>query len=130
MKKSLLFLLVMLVCFITACNKKQLQKKPENLIPIDKMTAIFSDILLIENTINMAPVDSNRERMMNMYYSHLFQYHNITKEQFQKSIDYYLSNENDVTKIFDAVNVELQNIEKEYLEENESDNDERIIIES
>jgi len=134
MKKSLLFLLLILICFIPACNKKQLQKKPDNLIHITKMTDIVSDILLIESMINLAPADSNKIEMMNRYYNDIFTHYNITKEQFQKSIDYYMSNENDVEKIFDAVKIELKNIEKEYLgddeEDDESENEERIIITS
>ena len=113
MKKSLLFLFMILAVFITACNKKQLQKKPEDLIPANKMTAIVSDILLIENTLNMLPADSNKLQMTNIYYHYLFTHYDVTKKQFQKSIDYYLSNEYDAEKMFKLVEDELKNIEKE-----------------
>ena len=128
MKKSLLFLFIILAVLMTACNKKQLRKKPEDLIPADKMTMLVSDILLIENTLNMMPPDSNKWRMINIYYQNLFTNYQVTKEQFQKSIDYYLSNEDDAVKIFHSVEEELKGIEKETLREDENDNEERVEI--
>ena len=122
MKKYSIFLFVVLICFVSACNKKQLQKKPENLISTDKITDIISDILLIESMINTIPADSNKMQMINTYYSDLFKRYNVTKEEFEESIDYYLSNEDDVAKIFDEVNVKLKDIEKEYLGDEEIPN--------
>ena len=117
-----------LFCCVVACNKKQFQKKPENLIPSDKITTIISDILLIENAINGLPPDSCRIRMMNIYYLDLFTRYNITKEQFQKSMDYYLSNEGNALKMFKAVEMELNDIKNEYFEDDEMDDEKRITI--
>ncbi len=78
------------------------------------MSSIISDILLIESMINLAPADSNRVNMMNMYYQDLFVHYNISKEQFQESISYYLSNENDTEKLSDMVKLEMEQLEKEY----------------
>ena len=115
MKKYSIFLFVVLICFVSACNKKQLQKKPENLISMDKITAIISDILLIEGMINTTPEDSNKVRMLNIYYHDLFKRYNITKEEFQNNIDYYISNEDDAVKVFNEIEIKLKGIEKEYL---------------
>jgi len=130
MKKNLFFFLIIFLFFFAACNKKQLQKKSANLVSIDKMAAIVSDILLIENTINLISEDSNKIRMLNTYYNYLFKHYNITKEQFQKNIDYYLSNEDDAEKMFNVVKIELKNIEKEYFGDDEANNDENITIAS
>ena len=100
MKKRHSFLLLLLtVLALTACHKKQLQDKPTDLIAYPKMIDIITDIYMIEGISFYTPYDSARTEKMVGLYRWLFEEHQISKEQLQSSLTYYLSDEDQAKKM-------------------------------
>lgn len=100
MKRRTIFIIFLaLASLFFSCHKKQLQKKPPNLISYNKMVNIISDIYLIESAVNLTPPDSNRMTATFAYYDDLYLRYDITREQMIASLYYYLSDENQAEKM-------------------------------
>ncbi len=101
--KKLLYLL--LCCCLTglslsSCkNKKQVLDAPEDLISRNKMVNIIADAYLIESTIHLTPDSIPKREITQQYYKELFQRYNITRDQFVRSLNYYVSEQSSAEKL-------------------------------
>lgn len=101
MKKSYLWLLLIPIMMLAAgCHKKQVQKKPDNLISRNTMVKILADCYVIESIVSFNPADTlNRYQSTKAYYKELFNRYQITREQFNTSLQYYMGDEDQSSKI-------------------------------
>ncbi len=96
------FLLLIIAC--TACSNND---KPRDLIPETKMQSIIWDMVqadeFIQNFVlrDSARVNVNAERYK--LYEQVLGVHNITKDQFKKSYDYYASRPGESKVLFDSL---------------------------
>lgn len=98
--KKILFVLTMLVLFSGCKSKKQVMEKPDKLINRVTLVNILAESYLIESTLQMVPKDSiNKEDLARLYYKDLFDRYQITNEQFESSIAYYISEEKSAEKL-------------------------------
>ena len=86
MKKSYLWLLLIPIMMLAAgCHKKQVQKKPDNLISRNTMVKILADCYVIESIVSFNPADTlNRYQSTKAYYKELFNRYQITREMVLK----------------------------------------------
>lgn len=106
MKKTIIWLLIIpLMALATGCHKKQVQEKPENLIPRNTMVKMVAECFVIENMVGYNPADTvNRFESTKAYYKDLFNRYQVTREQFNTSIRYYFGDEDMAEKILNEAN--------------------------
>lgn len=87
MKKVAFF--VCCLALLMACNSNTILKKPENLIPKDKMVAILADSYVARSASNTKNI--NGDRSIN-YLSYIYENHQIDSATFHSSLQYYSAN--------------------------------------
>ena len=109
MKKIFLYiLLIPLMMINVGCHKKQVQKKPDNLINRSTMANILAEAYIIESLITLNPEDTlNNVESTRGYYHDLFERYHITREQFNTSMQYYMGDEDAANKLVNEANAIL-----------------------
>jgi len=101
---SRMFLLLLIIGFAVACNKSD---KPKDIIPREKMERVVWDMVQADEFIqNYVLKDSNKVNVnaeRYKLYENVLGVHNITKDQFRKSYDYYSSNPGESKLLFDSL---------------------------
>lgn len=94
-------LIAFLTCFSSCNSKKQVMEKPEHLINRITLVNILAESYLIESTLQMTPADSiyGKSDLARLYYKDLFDRYQITNEQFESSVAYYVSEEKSAEKL-------------------------------
>ena len=113
-KKYLYLLLIPLMMLNVGCHKKQVQKKPDNLISRSTMANILAEAYIIESLITLNPADTlNNVESSRGYYHDLFERYHITREQFNSSMQYYMGDEDAANKLVNEANAILTAKRKE-----------------
>ncbi len=103
------FLGAILLFSLAACSNPD-----EGYIEEDKFVEILADIHLADAMVSYElGKDMDALRNVQGYYSEVFQKHNITKEEFEKSYDHYSQDLRRMKSIFEKVQKRLSEIEKE-----------------
>ncbi|MDX9799491.1 MAG: DUF4296 domain-containing protein [Bacteroidales bacterium] len=104
MKKVLL--IIVLLPFLS-CSKNESTNK--NIIPKENLAEIIADIQKAQSLVNIKE-DSNmtvRNIRQKQYNEDIFHKHNISEEKYNKSIEYYSSNQKEFTLLLDMVSKKL-----------------------
>lgn len=99
------FFLIILIFLSGSCDTGILRtKKPKNLISQGIMAEVLADIHIAEASIQIenSEDDSIRQTYTNYYYA-VFEKHNISKEAFVESMEYYIKNPEKLQLIYDNV---------------------------
>jgi hypothetical protein len=103
-----------LILFCVSCSRTV----PKNIIDQDKMQDVLTDVLLAEGfTENFLLLDTSKKRdeWLAGEYSKVMAIHQITQDQFRKSLDYYKSKPDEFKIIIDSVNQRgLRNRDESY----------------
>lgn len=102
------WLIIAVVTFIFACCSDSRQKKPKDLLGISSMTAVLADVLTADAVANEKKYHDSLLNVNNLsatYYQQIFKLHNISKEQFKKSYEYYVNHPDEFKTVLDSVNV-------------------------
>ena len=93
--------LVAVAVLFSGCNsKKQVMEKPDHLINRITLVNILADSYLIESTLQMTGNDTiSKDDLARLYYKDLFDRYQITNEQFESSVAYYISEEKSAEKL-------------------------------
>ena len=94
-----------------SCTSNTILKKPDNLIPEDKMVDLLTDLFLAinaENTKNL-----QLERQVN-YYPLIFEKYNIDSTQFKESNFYYSSRIDEYDELLMKVEERLKALDMKY----------------
>lgn len=102
--RTFFFLIIMIFLFGSCNTGVGRTKKPNNLISQAVMAEVLADIHIAEASIQMenSEDDSIRQTYVNYYYA-VFEKHNISKEAFVASMDYYIKNPETLQLIYDNV---------------------------
>ena len=95
------FFLIILVLLLSCGSKDE----PEKLIDPTKMAKVLTEIHLLEakiDAVKIYPADS-AQVVYDHYESLLFEDLGITKEQYDRSFEYYLENPNEFEKVYTIV---------------------------
>ncbi len=88
-----IFVLIILTMISSSCRmveKEETPMIPENLIPIEQMVDILVDFHLIEaSLLNKQHQLKDIDYQTSRYYDFILKKHEITREKFNVSLDYY-----------------------------------------
>lgn len=126
--KHTLIAIFAITVLISACNKKQLMPKPNNLIPYDKMVNVMAESYVIESMVYYLSPDSDKVTITRSLYSNLFNKYNITNDQFRTSIKYYLAEKSSADKILKSVSENISEKRKLYVDDPEEDEDDEFSV--
>ena len=113
----LLAAIVAIVLVLSGCNdKKKVMKKPPHLINRITLVNILAETYLIESTLQMTIPDSvSKEELARRYYKDLFDRYQITSEQFESSVAYYVSEEKSAEKLLNDASALIVNKKSELM---------------
>lgn len=76
-------------------------QKPDNLISRISLVNILAESYIIESSLHLSPNNDSitKDELARRYYKELFDRYQITNEQFESSIAYYVSEEKSAEKL-------------------------------
>jgi len=110
-KKTITILILSLILFSCYHENKLKVKKPENLISVEQMTNIITDLQIAEGvfinnrTLHIRMEDEYKDSL----YSVIFEHYGISSSVFTENVNYYNTNPALMEKIYDHV---LENLNK------------------
>ena len=116
--RSFSFLLISLLLLASSCSESK--DKPKDLIQKEKMSLILKDMVLLEATFNtrLIRLEDKDERMIK-YNEEILNKHQVSKQAFDDSYEYYLDHKEDFEDIMELVFEELNKMETEASKYNE-----------
>jgi len=112
MRNTISLLMISLFLWSCAPNKEELVI-PGRIIPIDKMTSILVDVQLAEGALiykrSSGQVYSDFKEY---YYTFVFNKYEITRTQFDKSMDFYKENLDILDNIYEEVVRRLEEMKR------------------
>ena len=106
-------LLYIVICLLFSCNPSiEKPKKPENLIPEDKMVDIMYDVFILNSAkgVNKKMLELNGV----LPKDYVFEKYSIDSTQFAESNNYYVYNTKTYESILDKVAEKIEVKKKEY----------------
>lgn len=108
----LIFIFFISISLLSACENSI--KKPDNLIPEEEMALILADVMLLEATYNTKLIRvENKNELMRKFSAEILANHDVTKEAFDASYEYYVEEPEDFENILELVFEELNKMETE-----------------
>ncbi len=94
--------LTILTLAVFSCSTKE--KKPENLLSQPEMVSLLIDIHILESQVQLLRLPKDTSQLLfNTFEKEVFEKHNIDKEVYTRSFEYYLDNVKQMDKIYAAV---------------------------
>lgn len=91
MKKQIAFLILLALLLFVGCEQEKEEQVPADVIPREQMIDIMVDAWFMESVIHNTIKEYERlEPVSVSMYKNFFEEHDITKEQFEQSIKYYM----------------------------------------
>ena len=110
-------IIIVLFLVFSACNTNRQEKQnkiPENIISSEQMNKILVDVHLAEAALKYKRAKGKKFKLYsNQYFEHVFKKHNISKKQFDESLEYYYQHEKQLDKIYVNVLNELKKIKED-----------------
>lgn len=101
--KGLLFF-----CFIISCTNKN--SIPSGIIPKTEMQKIFWDMIQADQFSKQFVLKDSAKKNVHAetmkWYSQVFQIHHVTKDEFQKSYQFYMSRPDILRVMFDSLSAQ------------------------
>ena len=104
--------LITALLLLTSCGKEKPENTriPKDIIGPDKMEKVLTDVHLVEGSlVYIRSKKGNYEELKNYYYRFIFKKHNISREQYEKSLAFYQDHIDLLEEIYVKV---FENIEK------------------
>ena len=103
----ILFLFLIPVSIFFACKKGD--NTPKDILPVAKMKVILRDMMQADIFVNDYIISRNpalnKDSSRIASYSEVFSIHNISKETFQKSFEYYKTHPQQLKTVMDSISV-------------------------
>jgi len=88
--RTALFPVLLVILVTLSCSRKEkAQPRPEEVLGKEELIAILTDLQLVESILPLYQKGSGFEQKRITYFKAVFDKHNITREQFEKSLAYY-----------------------------------------
>ena len=89
---------------ILGCNYSEKEKPPVNIIPEKQFIPILVDIHFADATLSVLHFDKKNDRYKpENYYNIVLKKHGVDRKKFDKSIEYYSKNPEELDIIYDKV---------------------------
>ena len=92
------FIFALLICSLAACKNEA----PSLSVPDSKMVQILVDVHIAEAAMQNLSIPT-KDSLTELYYSQIFEIHNITPEQFQKDMDFIKHDPLTLERLYDRV---------------------------
>lgn len=113
-KESVLRLIASIfLCLLMSTSCSETETPPEHIIPVDDMVQIVADIELTESYMLSIRRKVERDSLGRMRYNLLLEKHNISREKYQESMDFYLEHQVLLREIYTRALEELNKREVE-----------------
>lgn len=90
-----------------ACNEPA-ERLPTDVLPRDRFQQVMLEAELIEARMNHELIVAHHSAIPSeRYYSEMFSAQNTTKEEFQRSFDYWTSRPEEMKAIYESILIEL-----------------------
>lgn len=106
------FALCILICALLVGCAEEVIKKPEDLIPREKMTNILYDISLLTSAKNTDRAVLFNHGIETMDY--IYKKYDVDSVQFVKSDEYYASKPQEYQDIFESIKKRLDSLEQSF----------------
>jgi hypothetical protein len=99
-------LIYILPIFLFSCGKKNSNTVPENILSKEKMVQVLTDIHIAEAEMSLGafPDSSSKEKIS---FQKIFEKEQITKEQYETSLSFYIDHPEMLNEIYQEVLNEL-----------------------
>jgi hypothetical protein len=103
------FIIFCLLCFLASCGRSEKEMLPvrlatDSVIPRNKMIRILVDVHLVEASLNLQKGrGSNVSFLTQNYYQWLFTRYHISQQRFRDNLNYYKSDPESFSKMYDEV---------------------------
>jgi hypothetical protein len=109
MSKNILFGFFLFFFTLSCGNSNQ---APPNLIGAEKMAHVIKDLMLLEATYNTKLIRAeNKDELMVKFSNEIFEKHQVTRENFDSSYEYYSQNSDKFEAVLELVFEELNKME-------------------
>lgn len=95
-----------------SCGRKE-EGFPSEIISPDTMSKILTELHLAQSAIAVNAVNDSSSYRMNDYQQFILEKYKIAKPKFLKSVEYYTSNPEVLTAVYDSVILELTRLQAE-----------------
>lgn len=118
MKRFLVLPTIALFAFLLSCKGGEDNVQvPEGIIPPDSLVYVLTDFHLAEAALAEKKVlQQNTEQYSSLYYALLFKKHNITRTQFDESMEFYSAHPKLYRETYDKVLEELSRLQAEAMQ--------------
>lgn len=109
--KFLAFILCLVL--IAACGRESVDKfpEPDNLVEKEQLIPVLTDLSIIESVYQVKYIQVSRySTLLQREADSIFQKYNITREDYENSMEYYSHNQEEMLEIYQQVK---KNIEKQ-----------------
>lgn len=96
-----------------SCSSQKEDERPENVLEPEKFTAVMIDVQITEGMRAQGVDIITPDKGVKGAYNQIFEKHNITKERFEESYDYYLNRPDKMEKIYEQVLDSLSKLDAE-----------------
>lgn len=120
---KIFFFICLSFCIFSCGGSKSIDEKskPENLISVEKMIDIIVDVQLVESSlVKKRGKNEDTDFYSKYFYENIFKKFNITKNQYDLSLEYYKNNIEVFEKIYQKVSDSLLIIKKEVLDKKDT----------
>jgi len=112
------YLILSLVVLSLGCGEQPQNALPEGVLSIDKMTAIMVDVQLIEAGIVVRKYNrTQRKDQITDYYRALFNKHEVSKQTFDLSLQFYTDHPDQLEEIYEGLMERLSELQAEIANE-------------
>jgi hypothetical protein len=96
-------ILSLAICF-AACSKKEVEV-PKDILSQEVMISVLSDMHYAEAMLQLKNLGQNdsTKRIATGYYKLVLEKHHLRQDQFQKSFNFYLSQPETMTAMYDSI---------------------------
>lgn len=105
------FLLVLFSTLLFSCSGSDKVVIPNDVLQVEKMAEVMVDIHLMEAAMNINA--ANTDKFNTSLRIDIFKKHNITKEQYDKSYDFYTKNPEQLGEVYQMVLNSLSRLQAE-----------------
>ena len=111
MKYCYHILLTVCCLFLFSCGRSEKQALiPADVLPKDKMAEVITDIHIAEAEANMRTLPDSASTE-NLSFQKIFEAHGISKEQYEKSLSFYMDHPQQLDTVYQNVLNELSKMQ-------------------
>lgn len=100
-----ILILLLSIALLFGCHKKG-DNVPDGILPKEKMVAVMIDIHIARAAFDFSVIQGDSLNRV-AYYDYIYKIHNVPKEQFIKSFNYYTEHPELMQKVYQEVIIEL-----------------------